>query len=242
MVPHLCPVLGDVPARLAESSNPVLRLMGEVLDCAMSATHAASVALMIPTQDGEQLRFLVARGPVAEQLLTLLVPMRGSIAGYVYSTGQMMALGNLPAEKPSLFYGEIDRQVHMTTRSYLAVPVYRKGQVVGVATYVNRPGEPPYEPFQPDEVQAACALTSVQGALLHHWQRLQQHSQLITQDVQAALSGTPDEAPLDFSPIATGRVEAWARVMEIMDNLPRQEQDLCAELVALVYRRRQAPL
>ena len=42
------------------------------------------------------------------------------------------------------------------------------GHSRGVATYVNRPGDPPYTPFQADEIARAQAVAAVEAVVLRH--------------------------------------------------------------------------
>lgn len=235
-VPTLQQALGDVPARIERTPAVLVELLQDILDHALGAVNAASVSVLVPADDGEHLRFLCARGVVAGQLATLQVPMRDSIAGYVYTTGQMAALDNLPEEKPTMFYPGVDQQLEQTTRTYLAVPIFHRDRVEGVFTWVNRPGEPPHEPFSPDEVRLACTLAAVAGPILHYWQRQRQLARLLTRDVLAALSG--DTGSVEAAEQMPAATEPWARVLEVMDRLPREDQELCAALVEVIQRQR----
>lgn len=226
--------MGDVGQQLERTAQPLLDLMRQTLVRAHDELNALSVAIMVATDDGEALRFLLASGPVAEKLLTLTVPMRGSIAGYVFGTGQVTSVGNLPAEKPSFFYPEVDRQVQLTTQNYLAVPAIYRGRVEGVFTCVNRPGDPPYRPFEAEELVRASALASVQGVLLHYWQWHRQLTGLAERDLLAALGSQGQAA----SPTG-GTEEPWARILVALDDMPREDQELSADLVGAIRRHRQ---
>src|SRR5215468_9566434 len=100
----------------------------------------------------------------------------------------MTAVGDLTEERSPQFYAEIDRQVGVATRTYLAVPVLLGSRVSGVATYVNRPGQPPYQPFQQHEMEQARAFAAVEAVLLRHLERTNQLAQLADNDLAATLA------------------------------------------------------
>src|SRR5262249_35876917 len=144
--------LRDLGGRLHQPEEILLKLLEDVIAHALVKVGASGGSVLILDADGQHLRFLVSSGPGADRLANLKVPLEGSIAGYVLSTGQMTAVGDLAEEHPPNFYPEIGRVIGVTTRTYLALPILMGGRPRGVATFVNRPGPPPYRPFQPDEI------------------------------------------------------------------------------------------
>jgi len=107
-------------------------------------------------RDGNEggLRFLVAIGEVADKLLTMRIPPGKGIAGFVFSSGQPMAVADVAQEET--FYAEVDRAVGFSTQTILATPLRVEGEMVGVLEFVNREGSPPYKPFTPDEMDQAA--------------------------------------------------------------------------------------
>ena len=72
---------------LTGSIRSLLTLSASEIDC-----DEASV--LIRDGDGGDLRFLIAIGRVADQLLNIRVPAGKGIAGFVLSSGQPMAIPN----------------------------------------------------------------------------------------------------------------------------------------------------
>src|SRR5262249_32306733 len=139
--------LRDVGERLHQPAEGLRQVLQEVVARAVAAVGAAEGSILVP-DEGQHLRFLVSHSPAAAKLAGLRVPIASSIAGYFFGTGQMTAVGDLTEERSPQFYAEIDRQVGVATRTYLVVPILFGSRVAGVASYVNRPGLPPFQPFQ----------------------------------------------------------------------------------------------
>jgi len=114
------------------------------------------------------LRFLTAIGKVADQLLSLKVPAGKGIAGFVFSSGQPMAVANVGAEES--FYAEVDKRTGFSTQTILATPLRHDGEIIGVLEYVNRRGEPPYKPFSPDEMDKAALYAEAVASLVNAYQ------------------------------------------------------------------------
>jgi hypothetical protein len=229
----------EVAARLAQPAEVLRQLLGDIIGRALGAVGAVGGSVLVPDDDGRSLRFLVSRGPGADQLDRVAVPMDASIAGHVFNTGSMMAFGDLHAEQLSAPEAEIARNTGIATHAYLALPILHNGRAHGVATYVNRPGPPPHRPFQPAEMERARSYTMLEGPVLRHLQRLRQLDRFGAYDLAVAWaaldSGGPDPAA---RPDLKGNVEPWARMLQHLERLSQEDQDFCADLVAFVARRR----
>jgi hypothetical protein len=224
--------LRDVAQRLQQPAEGLRQLLGEVVARAVAAVGAREGSILVP-DEADHLQFLVSHSPTSTKLAGLRVPIAGSIAGCVFGTGQMTAVGDITSEHPAQFYAEIDRQVGVATRTYLAVPILLGSQVSGVATYVNRPGEPPYRPFQKHEMELARAFAAIEGVLLRHWTRSRLLAQLAAHDLSAVAAGLSPEAPAVEGPDVP-----WLRALQEVESLPEDDQALCADLIGLVARRR----
>ena len=229
---------GEVAARLAQPAEALRQLLGDVVGRAVAAVGAAGGSVLVLDDDGRHLRVLVARGPGAERVADLKLPLEASIAGYVFSTGSMMAFGDLGAEQTSAPEVAVARQLGFATHAYLALPILHNGRAHGVATYVNRAG-PSQQPFQPDEMERARAYTVMESAVLRHLERIRQLDRFGAYDLAVAWAtldpGGPGPA---VRPSLQGQVEPWARMLQHLERLSQEDQDFCADLVAFVARRR----
>ncbi len=97
---------------------------------------------------------MVAIGQVADRLMKMRLPPGKGIAGFVFTTGQPMAVADVAREET--FYAEVDRATGYSTQTILATPLRAGDETVGVLEIVNRLGDPPYEPFSPDDMDRAA--------------------------------------------------------------------------------------
>jgi GAF domain-containing protein len=229
--------LRAVGARLQQPAEAVQGLLQEVVAGAVATVGAAEGSILVP-DGGQALRFLVAHSPVAAKLIGLPVPIAGSIAGYVFGTGQMMAVGDLAEEHTPQFYAEIDRQVGVATRTYLVVPILLGNRIGGVATYVNRPGQPPYRPFQQGEMEQARGFAALEAVLLRHLERSRQLAQLAAHDLAKTVSALAPDAVESALPPADTSADPLVRALREVESLPEEDQALCAEFIELLARRR----
>jgi signal transduction protein with GAF and PtsI domain len=135
-----------------------------------SASEISSREASVLVRDGDEgdLRFLTAIGEVAEMLYGVKVPAGKGIAGFVFSSGQPMAVADVGEE--STFYAEIDKKTGYSTQTILATPLRHGGEVIGVLEYVNRPGIPPYQPFTPDEMDKAAFYSDAIASLVNAYE------------------------------------------------------------------------
>jgi signal transduction protein with GAF and PtsI domain len=136
----------------------------------ISATQMNSEEASVIIRDGDEgdLRFLSAIGKVADRLKKLKIPAGKGIAGFVFSSGQPMAITDVGEEDS--FYDEVDKQTGYSTQTILATPLRYNGEIIGVLEYVNRIGEPPYEAFTPKEMDKASLFAEAIAALVNAYE------------------------------------------------------------------------
>jgi signal transduction protein with GAF and PtsI domain len=164
---------------LTASIRSLLTLSAEQIDC-----EEASV--LIREGDEGDLRFLIAIGRVADQLLNMRVPAGKGIAGFVLSSGQPMAIAD--AGEDEAFYAEVDKETGYSTQTILATPLRHDGDVIGVLEFINRRGAPPFRPFTPEEMDSAAGFADAIGSLVNAYQ-----SAKLFRDLGEQMLGTDDE-------------------------------------------------
>jgi len=149
-------------------TEPMTRSIENLLK--ISATEMNSEEASVIIRDGADgdLRFLSAIGKVADQLKNVKIPAGKGIAGFVYSSGQPMAITDVGEE--DVFYAEVDKQTGYSTQTILATPLRFNGEVIGVLEYVNRIGDPPYESFTPGEMDKASLYADAIAALVNTYE------------------------------------------------------------------------
>jgi signal transduction protein with GAF and PtsI domain len=135
-------------------SEPITRSIQNLLTTTAADIDSGEASVLVRDGDEGGLRFLTAIGEVADKLRGVTVPAGKGIAGFVFSSGQPMAVAD--AGEESSFYAEIDRKTGYSTQTILATPLRHDGEIIGVLEYVNRRGGPPYDPFTPAEMDKAA--------------------------------------------------------------------------------------
>ena len=206
----------------------------------VSATELGAREASVLIRDGIEgdLRFLVATGEVASKLLNLRIPAGKGIAGFVMSSGQPMAVSDVGEE--ASFYAEVDRETGYSTEMILATPLRHNGEMLGVLEYINRPGEPPHEPFTPDEMDKAALFADAVGSLVNAYE-----SAKLFRDLGQKVVGT--EGDMDIQSVRTwlASVRSSAAHREMMDlailirevaGRGDRERALCREVLESILR------
>jgi signal transduction protein with GAF and PtsI domain len=155
----------DVANALTE---PMTVSIENLLKISAHAMNSEEASVIVRDGDEGDLRFLSAIGKVADRLKNLKIPAGKGIAGFVFSSGQPMAITDVGEE--DTFYAEVDKQTGYSTQTILATPLRYNGEIIGVLEYVNRIGEPPYEPFTPKEMDKASLYAEAIAALVNAYE------------------------------------------------------------------------
>lgn len=130
----------DVGRRLqADVEN---RLLQSIVDATVRLfdAEASSIALFEP--DPDRLEFRVAAGAQGAGAIGLTVPPTQGIVGYVYSTGQALALSDV--EKDPRFNREAAKHTGYVPRSIAAAPLLDEDGTVGVLQVLDKRGSPTF--------------------------------------------------------------------------------------------------
>jgi len=157
---------------LIEEAAGALR---EIVQWGCAAVGSAESSLMVPDEDGVHLKFLVSVNRALESE-DLLVPIDRSIAGYVFTAGDLIAVGDVGEEMSDRHFEGVDERTGTRTRAYLAVPVMQEDVPSAVLTFVNRPKEAPNLRFSPEEIEIAQRLGSLCAVGLTFYRNLLRQS------------------------------------------------------------------
>jgi signal transduction protein with GAF and PtsI domain len=219
-------------------TEPLTRSIRDILSVSAAELGAREASVLVRDGAEGDLRFLVATGEVAEQLLQMKIPAGKGIAGFVMSSGQPMAVSDVGEE--ASFYAEVDKKTGYSTEMILATPLRHNGEMIGVLEYINRPGEPPHEPFTPDEMDKAAMFAEAIGSLVNAYE-----SAKLFRDMGQKVVGSDEE--MDFQSVrdwlADLRSSAEHREMMDLAILIREiasrgeaERTLCREVLESILR------
>lgn len=145
-------------------SEPLKRAVDDLLGVAAQSVGSADASVLIRDGNEGGLKFLVAVSELEEELLKIRIPPGKGIAGLVFSSGQPMAVNDVSEE--GSFWSEADKKTGFKTVTLLATPLRTRNETIGVLEFVNRPGEPPYPPFTPEEMDRAARFADIIARLV----------------------------------------------------------------------------
>ncbi|MDQ6787900.1 MAG: GAF domain-containing protein [Acidobacteriota bacterium] len=155
----------DVANALTE---PLTRSIENLLRISSAEMNSAEASVIVRDGGEGDLRFLSAIGKVAERLVDVKIPAGKGIAGFVFSSGQPMAISDVGEEES--FYADIDKHTGYSTQTILATPLKFNGEIVGVIEYVNRTEDAPSEAFTADEMDKAAIFAEAVAALVNAYE------------------------------------------------------------------------
>ena len=219
-------------------TEPLTKSIRDLLSVSAVELGAREASVLIRDGSEGDLRFLVATGEVAEQLLHMKIPAGKGIAGFVMSSGQPMAVSDVGEE--ASFYAEVDKKTGYSTEMILATPLRHNGEMIGVLEYINRPGQPPFEPFTPDEMDKAALFSDAIASLVNAYE-----SAKLFRDMGEKVVGTDADMNIDSVRSWLAGLRSSAEHREMMDlailirdiaSRGDAERALCREILESVLR------
>jgi GAF domain-containing protein len=225
------------------AGEPALRA---VADAGAAALHvvAASIALHDPATN--TLVFRAAAGAEGEGVLGLAIEPHEGIAGYVFSTGQPLAVADVGAD-PRFERGTAERTGYVP-RSLLAVPLVDDDGVIGVMEWLDRADG---SPFDLADLEVATRVAAAATATARATRLERETGRLLERTLRAlAAEGTSPEGearvPVDqlvaeLSRELADRDDLWRladRIAALRDAEPDDVDLAVAWLDALLARTR----
>lgn len=160
-------------------SAPLRQAIDDLLKIASEAVGSADASVLVRDGRDGGLKFLVAVSELEEALLKIRIPPGKGIAGLVFSSGQPMAVSDVSSE--GSFWSGADEAVGFKTITLLATPLRMGNDNIGVLEFVNRPGDPPYPPFTPEEMDNAAQFADAIARLVDAYELAQLVESLFNQ-------------------------------------------------------------
>lgn len=113
-------------------------LLGRIVRAATAITVAEVASILLYDDASRELHFQVTTNPELLAMRGLVVPLEGSIAGWVVTQRQPVRITD--AHKDPRFYQTVEQVTRVTTESMLAVPLITKAKVVGALEAINKQG------------------------------------------------------------------------------------------------------
>lgn len=124
------------------SGDVETRLLQSIVDATVRLFDAEAASIALFEQHPDRLEFRVAAGERGAGAVGLTVPPSQGIAGFVYSTGQALALSDV-ANDPR-FNRDAAEQTGYVPRSIAAAPLLDEHGTVGVLQVLDKRGSPTF--------------------------------------------------------------------------------------------------
>jgi signal transduction histidine kinase len=111
-------------------------LLNRIIRAAVDITGAQAASILLYDDASRQLHFQVATDMDQPLMRGLVVPLEGSIAGWIVTNRQPVRISN--AQEDPRHFGMIEKVTHYATNSLLGVPLTTKEKVIGVLEALNK--------------------------------------------------------------------------------------------------------
>jgi signal transduction histidine kinase len=128
--------------RLVEVSlvmNSTLKLqplLQYIMESATEITGAEAASILLVDRNTGELRFAAATGSASKNLIGMIVPIEGSIAGAIIMENRALIIDD--AYSDPRHFGQVDQKIDFHTRSIMGVPMRIKDKLVGVLEVLNK--------------------------------------------------------------------------------------------------------
>lgn len=142
-------------------------LLRLVLEESLELVSAETGSVMLYDEASRELYFEVPLGPVGDKLQEIRIGIDEGICGYACRTGESVNVHD--TRKDPRFFKAVDDETTFQSRSILAVPMYRKGKLIGVIEVINKVGAEHFsnEDMRILEVLAGQAAIAIENARLY---------------------------------------------------------------------------
>lgn len=217
-------------------ATPFNESIVNLLERSSESIGAEGASVLLPSASDGELEFTWACGSVSANLIGVRVPPGKGIAGFVFATGQPMAVSDTGSE--SSFYPEIDKNTGFSTSSILATPLQYDGDITGVLEYVNRRHDDPSRPFTPEEMDLAAHYADAVASMVHAYRSadlLGAFSDNVLSGVSDRGGAAPDAIIKEFSgPAAGDGLLELADLVRRVAVLGERDRSLCVGILKAV--------
>lgn len=114
-------------------------LLNQIITAVLEILSAEAASILLIDATTGELRFEISSNINPASMEDMIVPMEGSIAGWVATHGEPRVIQDV-SQEPGHF-GNIDDTIEFQTRNLLAVPMKTHDKVIGVLEAINKVGD-----------------------------------------------------------------------------------------------------
>jgi signal transduction histidine kinase len=123
-------------ARDLASTLDLDTLLNHIIQAAAEITAAEAASILLYDSTARQLHFQVATNIAPPLMRGLVVPLEGSIAGWIVTNRLPVRTSNV--QEDMRHYGDIEQFTHFSVHSLLGVPMITKDKVIGALEVLNK--------------------------------------------------------------------------------------------------------
>ncbi|NDJ84430.1 MAG: GAF domain-containing sensor histidine kinase [Chloroflexi bacterium] len=164
-------------SRQLNSTLNVGTLLNQIIKAATELTQTEEASIMLIDPSSGELRFEAASNMSPGAMAAVPVPMEGSLAGWVATTGEPVLVEDTRNEKR--WFSQADKVLRFNTRNLLGVPMEVHGRIIGVVEAINKIDDRPWTEEDMDTLSTLAA----QAAIAIENARLFQQSDFISEMV-----------------------------------------------------------
>lgn len=207
-------------------------LLRRIIRAAMELTHCEAASILLIDPATGELRFEQASNLDPKDFDSIVVPLEGSIAGWVVTHGEPRVIEDVRSEPA--FFKNVDDALQFQTHNLLAVPMRTHRRVIGALEAVNKRNG---EPFNSEDIKTLLTLAD-HAAIAIENARLFQQSDFMAEMVHelrtplAALKTStalllrpdlPEEARIDIIQTMQGETDRLIQLTNDFLDLARLE-------------------
>jgi signal transduction histidine kinase len=151
-------------------------LLSRIVHAAAEISGAEAASILLFDDTSRQLYFQVATNMDESTRRGIVVPLEGSIAGWIVNNRQTVRITN--AHKDPRFFSNVETTTGFSTESLLGIPLVTKNKIVGVLEALNKP-----KGKFTDTDESMLLVLGAQAAVAIENARLFQQSDLISEFV-----------------------------------------------------------
>jgi GAF domain-containing protein len=190
-------------------------LLQSIVEASARIFGAVAAAIALVTEDGQELEFKVAYNVINQNIIGMRFPVHQGIAGYVFMTGQPLAVSNV--EEDARFNREFAQHSGYIPGCLLAVPLISGGQIIGVIEVLDKVSG---EPFNLQDMDLLAIFANQAAIAIDQSQQIN--------SLEAALLG-------GLKRLATTNIsQPSAELLAVLESQPESSQDMIS-LATIIY-------
>ncbi len=125
----------EINRTLASTLEQAL-LLRNIINAARELIGAEAASIMLADTQSGELRFEAATNMESSQMAGLVVPINGSIAGWIYTHREPIIVPDTSVD--TRWHRKVDAKTAFVTRSILGVPLIHRDKTIGVVQCLNK--------------------------------------------------------------------------------------------------------